>query len=197
MCSVSRAGLCTARGLTCARRMANKNLDAKHEKILKALLRLPENKRCAVCDTLVRLAKLSILQLQGVKLKNDAQLLTTRLCVAGASIRCCQFQYIRLHNLQWVTVSSLAGCRIYRRFLALPNFLLLFCLKHQAACDDFKCSAAGNSVIDARAYPWQRSSQRRYVLLKRVAMGCAFFFLFAVYVTRCLLCGQQTYSLHE
>lgn len=34
--------------------MANKNLDAKHEKILKALLRLPENKRCAVCDTLVR-----------------------------------------------------------------------------------------------------------------------------------------------
>ncbi|CAL8470830.1 g10372 [Coccomyxa elongata] len=32
--------------------MANKNLDAKHEKILKALLRLPENKRCAVCDTL-------------------------------------------------------------------------------------------------------------------------------------------------
>lgn len=33
--------------------MANRNLEAKHDKILKALLRLPENKRCAVCDTLV------------------------------------------------------------------------------------------------------------------------------------------------
>ena len=45
------------RKFTFKRKMANKNLEAKHEKILKALLRLPENKRCAVCDTLVRLAK--------------------------------------------------------------------------------------------------------------------------------------------
>ncbi|CAL5223383.1 g5891 [Coccomyxa viridis] len=29
-----------------------KNLDAKHDKILKSLLRLPDNRRCAVCDTL-------------------------------------------------------------------------------------------------------------------------------------------------
>lgn len=33
--------------------MGNRNLDAKHEKILKALLRLPDNRKCAVCDTLV------------------------------------------------------------------------------------------------------------------------------------------------
>ena len=33
--------------------MASRNLEAKHDKILKALLRLPDNRKCAVCDTLV------------------------------------------------------------------------------------------------------------------------------------------------
>lgn len=37
-----------------------KNLDAKHDKILKSLLRLPDNRRCAVCDTLVRTLKCEI-----------------------------------------------------------------------------------------------------------------------------------------
>lgn len=34
--------------------MSSRALEAKHEKILKELVRRPENKRCADCDTTVR-----------------------------------------------------------------------------------------------------------------------------------------------
>ncbi len=89
---------------------------------------------------------------------------------AGASVRCGQLQYVCLYDLQRSAVSFLISCRLQLLSCLVTERLLLQLL----SCYFLMliiCRAADNSAIDARAYLWQRSSQKKFGLLKRVAMG--------------------------
>ena len=80
--------------------MSSSKLDAKHERMLKALLKLPDNRRCAVCESLVRgshrvLAGLVCEQAWLRKLTLRCFMLR-----AGPAVCCHQLQYVRVHQLQ-------------------------------------------------------------------------------------------------
>lgn len=75
--------------------MSSRALEAKHEKILKELVRRPENKRCADCDTTVRV-KMAVL----VLCSHPRRLLWSQTRATGSIVCRDQLQHLCVHRLR-------------------------------------------------------------------------------------------------
>ena len=161
-----------------------RNLDAKHEKVLKGLLKQPDNRRCINCETLVshpdHPARDKSLGPGDFSLDYSIRCLSSIWFAAGPAICGHELQHLCVHGVQRSAVSL---CPIHAHFYFLRHLCLSawpfagqLCPDHclctwfglirssalEYICDP-KCfaHAAGSSAIDARGYLWPASSRRR------------------------------------
>ena len=148
-----------------------KNLDAKHDKILKSLLRFPDNRRCAVCDSLVRWRdsrKYMYLPKLVCKLRKHAM---SKSFLAGTSICCRGLLNICMHNLLRHPVSGQIDSPPFGSKRRL-SIMQQHCTQKSSACDKHMIvCAVDNSITGVRESRWQLSSPKRLRRLRLVAMG--------------------------
>ncbi len=129
--------------------MTSRALEAKHERILKELVRRPENKRCADCDTTVR----AWMQSYG---HMHVSTFTPR---TGSIICRDQLQYVCVHRLWRCPVRAVMQGFVFAADL----------------CDAMGRPIPYTVVsldTESRASRWPRSSQMRLQRCKQAATRC-------------------------
>ena len=139
---------------------ALRNLEAKHEKILKELSRVAANRKCVDCDNIVR-------NLNHLDLRLGDPLLLALAAYANACFSCsagsavCDYiiRRFRLHRVWRPSVSLLF---YFFRSHRLPL--------HSLNCLYFVCSAAANTVTVWKVFLCPSSQKKRSRNCKMVAM---------------------------
>lgn len=148
--------------------MSSSKLDAKHERTLKALLKLPDNRRCAVCESLVS----GLHRVLAGRVCKQAWLAHAHTALLHAARRARSMSSPTLvRSCAPTAAASSAPCPLVLAALCVPAALHLLRSRQltQGACWVF---AAGSSITAARALRWPHLSRRRCGRSRKVATLC-------------------------